>query len=57
MSITAILTPEEYQKRLAKHPEAIQALEDVNFHGLKFTQSKPTTTNRAMRRAAKRRKP
>lgn len=45
-----ILSPEDYKAYAAAHPEKIQAIEDTNYYGLTFKESKPVTENRAARR-------
>ena len=46
-----IMSREDYEKFAEDYPELIQNIEDVNYHGLQFRESKPVTENRAMRRA------
>lgn len=50
-----ILSPEDYKAYAEAHPEKVQAIEDINYRGLKFQTSKPAKENRAMRRAKKKR--
>ena len=50
-----ILSPEDYQAYIEEHPEKVQKIEDAEYFGLRFQTSEPTTENRAMRRAKKKR--
>ena len=53
--IVWILSPEDYKAYTEEHHEKVQKIEEVNFYGLRFQTSEPTTENRAMRRAKKKR--
>lgn len=56
MGLTVVLSREDYERFAEEHPELQQNIEDENYYGLKFKESKPTTENRAMRRAKKRKR-
>lgn len=53
--IVWILSPEDYKTYIEEHPEKMQKMEEVDYYGLRFQTSEPTTENRAMRRAKKKR--
>ena len=51
-----ILTPKDYAEYVNAHPEETQPIEEAEYYGLRFRESKPTKENQAMRRAKKKKR-